>query len=158
MNSVVCAFIWQEAVASNTVRISSPGFTISNLKWHYLFRQDFLAANLASFFASSVVKRKDGDTLDGAQSVACVPWQCPGSAELGEQSGRARQPTSGRATGASGPAARCLLGCTLLKVPFGQYWIPSLSSDKAAAALPPPCKCSPSATLAFKYNMIISVR
>lgn len=83
MNSVVCAFIWQEAVASNTVRISSPGFTISNLKWHYLFRQDFLAANLVSFFASSVVKRKDGDTLDGAQSMACVPWQCPGSAELG---------------------------------------------------------------------------
>lgn len=158
MNSVVCAFIWQEAVASNTVRISSPGFTISNLKWHYLFRQDFLAANLASFFASSVVKRKDGDMLDGAQSMACVPWQRPGSAELGGAVGKSQATHLGQGNWSF--RSCCTLPSWLhsLKVPFGQYWIPSLSSDKAAAALPPPCKCSPSATLAFKYNMIISVR
>lgn len=82
-------------------------FNVSNLKLHYLFRQDFLAANLTSFFASSAVKRKDADTRDGAQGMACVLWQHPGSAELG---GAVRQePTSGRATGASGPAACCLL-------------------------------------------------
>lgn len=41
-----------------------------------------------------------------------------------------------------------------LEVPFGPYWISSLPSDRAAAALPQPCKCSP---LAFKYKMNISL-
>lgn len=100
-------------------------FTISNLKLHYLFRQDFLASNRASFFASSVDKTKDSGMLDGPQSMPCDPWWWPGSAKLDGEVSRCKQV----------PADHLRLGnwnfgpcCTLpswllfLKVPFRQYW------------------------------------
>lgn len=69
-------------------------FTISNLKPHYFFKQDFLAANLASFFASFIVKRKDGGMLDDPQSMPYTPWRWPGSADLGGEISRDGQAPS----------------------------------------------------------------
>jgi len=86
-NSVVCVFIWQEAVASNQVRIGSlTRFTISDLKLHYLFRQDFLAANIASFFC--ILRSKDGGMLSAHQSMSWALWQWLGSGELGGEISR----------------------------------------------------------------------
>lgn len=137
--SGVCVFIWQEAVASNTEDLLPKSSTISNLELHYLFRQDFLAANLISFSACSAVKRKAGAVCDGAQSVACAPWQCPGSAGLG---GAEAGAPWGRAAVAPGPAARVLVGCIPERFPLGTPG-------------PPPCTGSPSASLAFRLNVII---
>lgn len=66
-------------------------FTISNLKLHYLFRQDFLASNHAFFFAYSIDKTKDSGILDGPQSMPCDPWWWQGSAKLDGDVSRCKQ-------------------------------------------------------------------
>ena len=137
-------------------------FTISNLKLHYLLRQDFLAANLASFFASFVDKTKDGGMLDAPQSTPCALWQQPGSAELGGEVSRCRQAP------ADPPQAWKLELQALLHVAF----LVALFKSSLWATLKPPSAHCPvmglvllypslasaarQSFLAFKSNMIIS--
>lgn len=130
----MCIYLAGGSCLKHSEDLLPKSFTISNLELHYLFRQDFLAANLASFFASSVVNSKDVATCDGAQSVACALWQCPGSAGLG---GAARQEPDHT------PGARQLELQVLLHVAFlaaffrGSLWA-ILDHLPASAAHQPP--------------------